>query len=477
MVSRSLAQHCAACALGASSVLGAVSERPALAASLPPHDALTVLIVADSVNPNQLSAPQLTEPEDFAPALEATDSGLNIDEVLTVDSQCVDDALTRLESDDPPDVVLYFAHRAARLCAGGDGQARLVAGLEHGLEAGLGVVVFHHGLYGDLYTPGAKDSLLQLVGAEASGIDWDTTVGQRVFVVGGDHFVATNGLTSQGQAEFGPLGDVTAGTYPYFDNIPDERYPTTELLTEPGETRVPLFATDSGGARLLGYTLERSGWKGRVVAYQPGEYQPNALDARSGNNFQILANALYFAARGEPDPGATAPPISSGELGEPTAPQLTSEQPTLDPASDSGATSQETATASPVPASAPIVSPSPPAPPTSEPSAASTSTPAATTSDESTPHVEAESTTRSAPEAGSQSGCTITHGTRASRVRSKPGDDVGGSVRWAALGLAFGTVWRLRRRRFAGRFSAAITMSRGKQPSDSKDARGKDCQR
>ena len=33
-----------------------------------------------------------------------------------------------------------------------------------------------------------------------------------------------------------------------------------------------------------------------VVAYQPGEYQPNAVDDLAGNNFQILANAIYFAA-------------------------------------------------------------------------------------------------------------------------------------------------------------------------------------
>jgi len=33
-----------------------------------------------------------------------------------------------------------------------------------------------------------------------------------------------------------------------------------------------------------------------VVDYQPGEYQPNALDDLAGNNFQILANAIVFAA-------------------------------------------------------------------------------------------------------------------------------------------------------------------------------------
>lgn len=290
---------------------------PAFAAILPAHEALSVLIVADAVNPNQLAPADLTEPADFSPALTASDSGLNLGAVLTVDSQCADDALAALEGENRPDVVIYFAHRAARSCAGGDAQASLVTGLENGLAAGLGVVVFHHGLYGDLYTPGAKDSLLRLVGAESSGIAWNTTVGQRVFIVGGDHFVTSNGLTSDGQAPLAAVDGVATGTYPYFDNIPDERYPNTELLTEPGEDRVPLFATDSGGERLLGYALTRPGWTGRVVAYQPGEYQPNALDARAGNNFQILANAIYFAAIGsaEPVPSDTTAATSSAGNG------------------------------------------------------------------------------------------------------------------------------------------------------------------
>ena len=29
---------------------------------------------------------------------------------------------------------------------------------------------------------------------------------------------------------------------------------------------------------------------------QPGEYQPNALDDLDGNNFQILANAIYYVS-------------------------------------------------------------------------------------------------------------------------------------------------------------------------------------
>jgi len=63
-----------------------------------------------------------------------------------------------------------------------------------------------------------------------------------------------------------------------------------------GEQRTPLFVTDSGTPRMLGYVLKRSDWNGVVVTYQPGEYQPNALDDRPGPNFHILVNAIYFAA-------------------------------------------------------------------------------------------------------------------------------------------------------------------------------------
>lgn len=274
--------------------------RVATSATLPDHEPLSVLVIADAVNPHRLSPAELTEPEDIAPALTAVDSGLSVRDVSTVDSQCVDVGLGHLEGATPPDVLLYFAHRAARQCDGGDGQSRLVAAAEQGLLRGMGIVVLHHGLYGDLYTPGAKDSMLQLVGAEASGLTWDSSTGQRVFLVGRDHFVSSNGLVTRGTADLDAFDGFEAGPYSYFDNVPDERYPETNLLVQTGEIREPLFATNSGGNRLLGYTLQRPGWLGRVVAYQPGEYQPNALDDRAGNNFQILVNALYFAARGNP---------------------------------------------------------------------------------------------------------------------------------------------------------------------------------
>jgi hypothetical protein len=59
-------------------------------------------------------------------------------------------------------------------------------------------------------------------------------------------------------------------------NLLDELYSDTSLIEVAGEARTPLFASDSRGERLLGYVLTRPGWKGRVVAYQPGECRPNA---------------------------------------------------------------------------------------------------------------------------------------------------------------------------------------------------------
>ncbi len=60
----------------------------------------------------------------------------------------------------------------------------LVTALSEGLENTTGIVVFHHGLYPDLYQAGAKDSMLGLVGGSFEGIAWNTTEGQRVFNVG-----------------------------------------------------------------------------------------------------------------------------------------------------------------------------------------------------------------------------------------------------------------------------------------------------
>lgn len=269
------------------------------AASLPKHEPISILIIADEVNPHQLADDLLTQPQDLVPALTAFDSGLNTSELTLVNSQCIDQAIEALRSQEPPDVLLYFAHRAAITCDGTNAQDILTALLETGLNSGLGIVVLHHGLYVDFINRGAKAQLLALIGAESDSISWDTDKGQRVYQVGGKHFISNNGLDSSTTAFFVGTDGVSPGSYSYFENIPDELYSITRLHVVDGEIRTPLFASDSEGERLLGYTLTRQGWEGRVIVYQPGEYQPNALDDRSGPNFQVLANALYYAVYGD----------------------------------------------------------------------------------------------------------------------------------------------------------------------------------
>lgn len=281
-------------------IVAACFSIAAQAAVLPAHEAFDLLIVADEVNPHRLGDADLTQPEDLQPALASADSALNLASIGTTNSQCADTALAQLASANPPAVVLYFAHRATKRCDGSDAQAEFTQLLRQGLERGMGVVVLHHGWYVDIFSPGAKDELLALLGAKTNSIAWDTTAGQRVYVVDAEHFVSSNGLNVEQQAAFAGTGAVAAGTYPYFTNVPDELYADTVLVEEVGEQRTPLFATDSLGQRLLGYALTREGWQGRVVAYQPGEYQPNALDDRNGVNFQILVNAIYYAAFGAP---------------------------------------------------------------------------------------------------------------------------------------------------------------------------------
>jgi len=277
-------------------MLAALIASPAAAATLPAHGPLRVLVISDEVNPNNLSDAQLTQPGDISAALNATNSGLTLQGSATeVSSQCVDDALTALSAAQPPHVVVYFAHRPALGCNQSDQQTALTNALEAQLKRGGGVVVLHHGGY----TWPGKEALMPLLGVSASSIAWNTSEGQRVFNVAPGHFVTTHGVEYDARAALSAMGTVPAGTFDYFDNLPDERYPNTALLTQTGETRTILFASNSGGTRVLGYALERPGWQGRVVFYQPAEYQPHALDDRAGPNFQILANAILYSAHQE----------------------------------------------------------------------------------------------------------------------------------------------------------------------------------
>jgi hypothetical protein len=286
----------------------------AAAAVLPAHDPLRILIISDEVNPHGLSDDQLTQPGDLGAAIGSAGSGLEVERVEEVDSACVDDALAMLGSGGA-DVVVYFAHLPATACDGSARQAELTTAMEQHLRERGGVVVFHHGIY----EAGGKESMLQLLGARASSIAWDTDAGQDVIAVGGEHAVVSQGMQFEGTRSFSGVG-VAQGEYPYFNNTPDERYDALALLTGGGEERTILFtSTDASGGspRVLGYDLWRPGWLGHVVFYQPGEYQPSALDL-DGNNFQVLANAILYAAITQEDPGESTGADTGTEPGDET---------------------------------------------------------------------------------------------------------------------------------------------------------------
>jgi len=276
--------------------LGVLQWAPVAQADLPlPPAPIDVLIVSDGVNPHGLSSEELTEPGDLAAAFASPPTtnlaDFAIGTVLEVASGCVDEALEWLGSDQPPAVLVYFAHQAASHCAGGSAQAELVTLTEAHLAAGRGVLAFHHGLY---EAPG-KEAMLELLGAEATSIAWDTTEGQDVVAVAPSHFIYGS-VSAPLMRTLPELPGVSAGDYPAFNNTPDERYPQTTLITSPGETRVILFATASGTPRVLGYDLQPPGLAGHIIAYQPGEHQPTILDDRTGPNYQILTNSLYYLA-------------------------------------------------------------------------------------------------------------------------------------------------------------------------------------
>src|SRR5688572_849956 len=170
--------------------------QPARAVSVPYHDPLRIHVISDEVNPHGLSAAELTQPGDLSAALNRPEVGLNLAApVEETASDCVDAALTAL-ADQSVDVVVYFAHRGASDCQGAAAQTELTAAFTELLESGGGIVVFHHGLYEDPQ----KTAVLELIGASASGIAWNTTEGQRVFATAPEHFVASHGVSYDGEA-------------------------------------------------------------------------------------------------------------------------------------------------------------------------------------------------------------------------------------------------------------------------------------
>lgn len=285
-------------------MLVAASYSPGHTANLPPHQPLSVIVIADRVNPHGLSAADLTEPGDLAPALNGTGSDLSLKTpVVEFNSQCVDGALAVLQSAEPPDVVVYFAHLPARGCDDTAQQSALTAALETHLQRGGGVVVFHHGGY----VAEGKEAILNLFGGGYTGVEYSVEVGQDVVCLVAGHFVTANGLVYPGHVAYSnPALGIPASSYEQFINAPAERYLKFQPYVEPDEFRRYLFGSTFGPSHgVLTYELQRPGWRGRVLTYQPGEYAPRAL-APEGRNFQILANAIYWSTHGpqiaDPDP-------------------------------------------------------------------------------------------------------------------------------------------------------------------------------
>jgi len=278
----------------------------ASAATLPPHNPLRILIVSDEVNPHGLPAADLTQPGDISAALLTPGNGLNlhpaVDAVVEVATDDLPDAtaLLSLPISDPGayDVLIYFAHRIPNGGTGAAEQADFVAAVDAFLVAGGGVISFHHGAY---FTSG-KEAIQDLIGGTATGaVPWNTVVGQDVINVAPGHFITTNEVEYSGTVAYSdvPRG-IAADTYAFFNNTPDERYPSYQINGTAGDIEMLFASNYNEGAttHVLGFTHRRPEWAGVVVAYQPGEYQPNALDDTDGNNFQILANALFYAAYG-----------------------------------------------------------------------------------------------------------------------------------------------------------------------------------
>ena len=212
------------------------------------------------------------------------------------------------------DVVIYFAHRIPSGAGGSADQEAFVAQLQNFLIAGGGVVSFHHGSY---LTPG-KESIQEIIGVTATGsVPWNTADGQNVINVAPTSFITSHEVEYPSSTVYADPGNgIASDTYGVFNNTPDERYIDFTVNPTAGTLTV-LFASDynqNGTTHILGFEHTRPEWAGVVIGYQPGEYQPNALDDLDANNFQILANAIVYAAYVEAQPLPVSSPISSFAL-------------------------------------------------------------------------------------------------------------------------------------------------------------------
>jgi hypothetical protein len=282
-------------------ILGLPASSQLFAQTLPAHPPLRILIVSDEVNPHGLPPEELTQPGDLSAALAAAPA-LHIDStaesLYEIPTNQIEEATSRLlVSPDNAvgyDALIYFAHRIPD--NGMNDQARqeaFVSAVNQFLVAGGGVVSFHHGIY----ETAGKASMLDLLGGQASGaVPWNTVSGQNVIAVDPGHFVSRYGVRYPATTPYSDVGiGIDPGDYPLFNNTPDERYPN--LAPRAGVSEfLPLFASDyseGGSMHLLGFQHTQPQWTGVVIAYQPGEYQPNALGP-GNNNLQILLNAIVY---------------------------------------------------------------------------------------------------------------------------------------------------------------------------------------
>lgn len=270
-----------------------------VAQNLPPHDLIDILIVSDEVNPHNLSDSDLMQPGDLSHAL-GNSSALNTHIIIEIDTNEIELATQALNLPashiDRPEVLIYFAHRIPNNGNNDTArQAAFVTAVENFLQTGGGVIAFHHGIY---FTSG-KQAILNILGAQTSGaVPWDTVNGQDIIFVGDHHFIGNHQINYSSSTTYSnPAHGIAAANYPYFNNTPDERYPQLDFNSSNNGCEIePLFQsnyTDNGNQHLLSYTKQCPEWTSKVVVYQPGEYQPNAT---SGNNFQVLLNAIYYLA-------------------------------------------------------------------------------------------------------------------------------------------------------------------------------------
>lgn len=303
-------------------LLGLVLGAEAFAAELPAHDPLRILIVSDEVNPHGLPDSALTQPGELSVALSAMDSGLEIDPApmslreIPTDSLGEATAALSVPFGDPAayDVLVYFAHRIPNGGGGAALQAAFETAVDSFLVQGGGLVSFHHGVY----VTAGKEGMADILGVAATGaVPWNTVDGQNVINTAPGHFVTEFGVEYPDSVAYSDVArGVPADTYRFFNNTPDERYSTMEIDPQAGSVQVILGSDydQNGTSHILAWIHDRPGWAGRVIGYQPGEYQPNALDDRDGNNFQLLVNMIYWASG--------APTVSTPEEPRPARPVL-----------------------------------------------------------------------------------------------------------------------------------------------------------